>query len=248
MNDRSNTNDGPFRASDTKNRQDLDADSKAFLDVARFEAEGYTDEKLETALGSWDADRLDQLERTLQSDSFAQTAIANLRRLVIGGLAALALLLVGLGIWVNSGFESAQSALDARTGAVESALSQRVDDLQVAMDSKVIGADGKALRVVTGRVCPEQVKWTACTSGCGARAPTSGNLLVDTSVAGFKSTPNYYVSITGSGAWIADGLDSIYSATAEGFKLYVRREDGANLPSSANGKANWCIRWMGIGE
>lgn len=228
--------DGPFSDNTGSPRAGLDAETKGFLDVARLEAEGYTDEKLDSRLGQWDAARLDALAHPAQSGA----EMDGLRKLVIGCAVLGALALVGLAIWTNIGLSRAQDG--------QAQLAGQIGDVRDTMQGQIVDANGTPLRVVTGKVCPEQTKWTACKSGCGGYAGRSGTLVVDTGAAGFSATPRYHVTISGSGSWVADGLNAIYEASATGFKLYVRREDGGDVPSNANGRGNWCVDWVGIGQ
>src|SRR5258705_3852714 len=70
---------------------------------------------------------------------------------------------------------------------------------------------------------------------------------VNTSSAGFTTTPVYVTSIGGNSShWSTTGATSIYNATATGFRVYVRWVDGAPLtPATANG-FQWRINWLGI--
>jgi len=70
---------------------------------------------------------------------------------------------------------------------------------------------------------------------------------VDTTSGKFTSVPVYVTSIGGNSShWATTGATSIYSATATGFRVYVRWVDNSPLtPAQANG-AQWHINWLGM--
>jgi hypothetical protein len=70
---------------------------------------------------------------------------------------------------------------------------------------------------------------------------------VDTSSAGFKTTPIYITSLGGRlGHWGTTGATSIYEPTPTGFRVYVRWSTGGLLtPAEANG-AGWHINWIAV--
>jgi hypothetical protein len=68
---------------------------------------------------------------------------------------------------------------------------------------------------------------------------------VDTSSAGFTSTPIYITSLGGQAHhWRTVGASSIYEATPTSFRIYLQGLD-AITPQFAN-KNNWHIQWIGI--
>ncbi len=73
---------------------------------------------------------------------------------------------------------------------------------------------------------------------------------VDTSAAGFAKTPVYVTSIGGdSQHYGTTGASSVYSATATGFRIFIRWDKGfkdtAITPEEANGY-KWHINWIAI--
>jgi len=71
---------------------------------------------------------------------------------------------------------------------------------------------------------------------------------VDTSAAGFASTPIYITSLGGSSHhWMTTGATSIYNATPTGFRVYLSPtfSNEKTTPNFANEK-NWYIQWIGI--
>ena len=113
-----------------------------------------------------------------------------------------------------------------------------------------------------GPVAMEQgsVRSVGTVSGaCGQTTPGSTNWIqysnpaglyvdVDTSAAGFTSTPIYITSLGGWGShWYTTGGTSVYSPTATGFRVYVYFMSGAITPETANsGNYGWHINWCGF--
>jgi hypothetical protein len=73
---------------------------------------------------------------------------------------------------------------------------------------------------------------------------------VDTSSAGFTTTPIYITSLGGrSDHWWTTGATSIYLPTPTGFRVYVRWSTGGSLtpltPEVAN-QLGWHINWIAV--
>jgi hypothetical protein len=70
---------------------------------------------------------------------------------------------------------------------------------------------------------------------------------VDTSSAGFTTTPIYITSLGGtSHHWSTTGATSIYIPTPKGFRVYLRESTGGSLtPAFANQK-EWHINWIAV--
>ena len=70
---------------------------------------------------------------------------------------------------------------------------------------------------------------------------------VDTSLAGFTTTPIYITSLGGTGNhWSITGATSIYIPTPIGFRVYLRESTGGSLtPTFANQK-EWHINWIAV--
>ena len=72
---------------------------------------------------------------------------------------------------------------------------------------------------------------------------------VDTSAAGFSSTPVYVISLTGSyNMYLANGgANGVYSSTPNGFSVYICRFDDQDLPvATVINEWLWGINWIGI--
>jgi hypothetical protein len=70
---------------------------------------------------------------------------------------------------------------------------------------------------------------------------------VDTSSAGFKSTPIYITSIGGTGFhWGTTGATSIYLPTPTGFRVYVRWSTGGALTPATANQLGWHINWIAV--
>jgi len=94
--------------------------------------------------------------------------------------------------------------------------------------------------IKSGSTTPGETNWKAYGS-------SAIYLDVDTSAAGFTSTPLYFASLGGNGYhWLAIGINAIYAATPTGFRLYLRSLDGAALtPANANSRG-WYVQWLGV--
>ncbi|MDJ0592865.1 MAG: hypothetical protein QNJ72_23220, partial [Pleurocapsa sp. MO_226.B13] len=113
---------------------------------------------------------------------------------------------------------------------------------------KLLGAaqdiSGKALRICCGKTPEGSTNWQPYRDG------TTGIYVdIDTSVCGFIDTPIYIVNMHGNGRnWETTGGSSPYDRTNQGFRIYVRFPNGAELtPSSANTRG-WHIQWIAIGN
>ena len=80
-----------------------------------------------------------------------------------------------------------------------------------------------------------------------ATNPTGLYVDVDTSAAGFASTPMYFTSLAGDyWHWEVTGVTAIYNADENGFRIYLRSTAGNTLtPDNAKAR-HWRIQWLGI--
>jgi hypothetical protein len=70
---------------------------------------------------------------------------------------------------------------------------------------------------------------------------------VNTTAAGFTTTPTYVTSIGGNSShWSTVGGSSIYSPTPTGFRVYVRWVDGASLTIATAILYGWHINWIAV--
>src|SRR4028119_452626 len=68
---------------------------------------------------------------------------------------------------------------------------------------------------------------------------------VDTSSAGFTTTPIYITSLGGiSHHWNTTGATSIYTPTPTGFRVYVRFPSGSPLTPALANQYQWHINWI----
>ncbi|HEY0405287.1 MAG TPA: hypothetical protein VGC89_06150 [Pyrinomonadaceae bacterium] len=95
-------------------------------------------------------------------------------------------------------------------------------------------------RIASGRTTPGSTAWVVY-------GPSGIYVDVNTSSAHLNGVPVYVTSIGGtSNQWSTTGATSIYSATATGFRVYVRYADGGPLtPAVANG-FQWHINWIAM--
>lgn len=97
-------------------------------------------------------------------------------------------------------------------------------------------------RIASGRTKPGSTAWMPYVGGANGIFVD-----VDTSSGKFQGATVYITSIGGNSShWATTGATSIYQATATGFRVYVRWDDGASLtPAQANGW-QWHINWIGM--
>jgi hypothetical protein len=70
---------------------------------------------------------------------------------------------------------------------------------------------------------------------------------VDTSSAGFKTTPIYITSLGRTTRhWGTTGATSIYAPTPTGFRIYVRRSSGGSLTPAEANQLGWHINWIAV--
>jgi hypothetical protein len=70
---------------------------------------------------------------------------------------------------------------------------------------------------------------------------------VDTSSAGFTTTPIYITSIGGEGGhWSTTGATSIYFPTPTGFRVYVRYSTGDPITPVVANQFGWHINWIAV--
>jgi hypothetical protein len=70
---------------------------------------------------------------------------------------------------------------------------------------------------------------------------------VNTSSAGFTSTPIYITSLGGLGYhWETTGATAIYNATPTGFRVYVRFAPARPLTPAIANQYQWHINWIAV--
>lgn len=103
----------------------------------------------------------------------------------------------------------------------------------------VTGPTGEPLRLAVGRTDPQKTNW---------RQYNRGGIYVDidTSSAGFSSTPYYFTSLSGhTNNWMAQGVTSIYLPTAKGFRVHVGYRE---LTAAQAKQWGWSISWIAVGN
>jgi Domain of unknown function (DUF4962) len=109
-----------------------------------------------------------------------------------------------------------------------------------------VGSQGGAGMKIRAESTPKgQTAWQAYVV---SSTPRGIFVDVDTSTAGFTSTPVYITSLGGdSRHWATSGGSSVYNATAIGFRIYIRWVDSTippPTPQSAN-TDEWHVNWIG---
>ena len=101
------------------------------------------------------------------------------------------------------------------------------------------GPTGAPVRLVVGRTDPHQTPWVQYNHG-GIYVD------IDTSSAGFASTPYYFTSLSGhTNNWMAQGVTSIYLPTARGFRVHVGYRE---LTAAQANSWGWSLSWIAIGN
>jgi hypothetical protein len=97
-------------------------------------------------------------------------------------------------------------------------------------------------KVVTGSGTSSPADWQTYTGAGGPGIYVD----VNTSSAEFPDTPVYVCALHGdSEHWGTTGGSSIYSPTATGFRVYVRRHNGGPLAPSDARLLGWYVGWIG---
>jgi len=103
----------------------------------------------------------------------------------------------------------------------------------------VKGPAGETLHIAVGRTDPQKTPWVQYNEG-GIYVD------IDTSGAGFASTPYYFTSLSGhTNNWMAQGVTSVYLPTAKGFRVHVGHQD---LTTTQAKNWGWSISWIAIGN
>jgi hypothetical protein len=103
----------------------------------------------------------------------------------------------------------------------------------------VNGSNNENLRIALGRTSPSKTDWIRY-SADGIYAT------IDTSSAGFTTTPIYFTSLGGDGShWTTKGSTSIYDPGKIGFSIYIWQD---NLTVDFARKYKWHVNWIGIGK
>lgn len=103
----------------------------------------------------------------------------------------------------------------------------------------VKGPTGEPLRLAVGRTDPKKTDWVQYNRG-GIYVD------IDTSSAGFSSTPYYFTSLSGhTNNWMAQGVTSIYLPTTKGFRVHVGYRE---LTAAQAKQWGWSISWIAVGN
>jgi hypothetical protein len=149
---------------------------------------------------------------------------------------------------VNSGTEATAS----HTWTVPAGTTTTFNVRARATDSKGLSSTDWSNPITVSITGPPNTDWRSgrTTPGATNWKVNNANSIyvdVDTAAAGFTATPLYFTSLGGSGSqYNAQGISGIYSATATGFRTYLRNWNGASL-SPAQAKSNkWYVQWLGV--
>jgi hypothetical protein len=99
----------------------------------------------------------------------------------------------------------------------------------------------QAVQVYRGSTPVGNTAWQQYSTGDGVFVN------VDTSSAGFTTTPIYITSLGGrSDHWLTIGATSIYVPTPTGFRVYVRWANGGSLTPAIANQNGWHINWIAV--
>lgn len=103
------------------------------------------------------------------------------------------------------------------------------------------GEQTMGIKIGSGSTTPGSTNWKAYGGDTGVY------LDVDTSSCSFTTTPKYTTSLGGSSShWATTGATSIYVPKPNGFRVYVRWANGANLTPAQANNLKWHINWLGV--
>lgn len=110
-------------------------------------------------------------------------------------------------------------------------------------------------KIFAGSTTPGTTNWQPYSNDAAPPGIEAGIYVdVDTSEAGFTSTPKYVISLGGGSHWRVTGSSSVYNPTPTSFRVYIRfsETDITSLyptltPQYANG-AQWHINWIAVGK
>ena len=98
-----------------------------------------------------------------------------------------------------------------------------------------------SIRIASGSTTPGSTNWQPYSGTAGIY------LDVDTSTGKFTTTPKYITSLGGSSShWSTTGVNSIYTPTPAGFRVYVRWSNGTALTPAQANSFQWHVNWVGI--
>jgi hypothetical protein len=106
----------------------------------------------------------------------------------------------------------------------------------------------QTVQVTRGSTPPGNTAWQQHSSEPDTAFGGQGIFVdIDTSSAGFTTTPIYITSIGGtSHHWATTGATSIYTPTPTGFRVYVRFPDGGSLTPAIANQYGWHINWIAV--
>jgi hypothetical protein len=103
----------------------------------------------------------------------------------------------------------------------------------------VRSATHDTLRIAAGKTTPQAAPWVQYNTD-------TIYVDVDTSPAGFSSTPQYFTSLGGhTNSLLARGVTSVYQPTAQGFRIHITYP---HLTVAQAKEWGWYINWVAIGQ
>ncbi len=148
----------------------------------------------------------------------------------------------------NSGFISSPNDADSDPSNEIQTLSVSGNNLTLSNTGGTVAIPAPVLNNLGGRsgLCAGS---TNAGAGWAVYDATTIRVVVNTSGCGFTGTPKYFTSIGGLGSHFElVGASAIYSPSANGFSIYIKRNDGSTLTPADAANGGWQINWQGIGN
>ena len=148
----------------------------------------------------------------------------------------------------NSGFISSPNDADSDPSNEIQTLSVSGNNLTLSNTGGTVAIPAPVLNNLGGRsgLCAGS---TNAGAGWAVYDATTIRVVVNTSGCGFTGTPKYFTSIGGLGSHFElVGASAIYSPSANGFSIYIKKNDGSTLTPADAANGGWQINWQGIGN
>lgn len=146
----------------------------------------------------------------------------------------------------NNGYLT--SEVDGSTTNELQTLSVSGNNIVLSNGGGTIAAPAPVLNATGGRsgMCAGST-----TAGAGWNVYNSSTISINVSTVGcaFTGTPKYFTSIGGLGSHFElVGQSAIYTPSATGFTVYLKKNDGSSLAPADAVAGGWFLNWHGIGN
>lgn len=146
----------------------------------------------------------------------------------------------------------------AQKATAQEAIAQRenTEVFPYSADNQSYSAIFGNTKIFAGSTTPGTTNWQPYSNNEAPPGIEAGIYVdVDTSEAGFTSTPKYVISLGGLNThWRVTGASSVYRTTPTSFRVYIRFSEidiislyPTLTPEFANGQ-QWHINWIAVGK